>query len=438
MSQVPLSSGIGAPADGQAPASLARSPISATPSPQAPSKIPFTRASSLATMQDAQLTAMAAGQPQIVQLQTNAFLEYIILDVNIVAVNVTTAVKWQADGPFNIFGLSGIQLTDSANLPLITPISGFKLAQLNKYLSDTGCNFDPARDAGFFMVPSAANNATGSTATNAGSANFRLVIPVEIRRRDALGAVTNSAANEPMKLTLTPAASYGGGADTQNNVYQASAAPATSVTVNVQIFQVYWTQPPAVIVSGNSSTATVGTPAGLGTLGFLRSELHKEVAGGGSSPFQLTSVGDIISNLVWTLRTTVGTNTRDAYTAGAGINAGYADWPGVFHFAVNDFETLALGQDMWVREMSRFYGLYNGISAQAGNPGYMDAGVFSFGMFFKGLFDNSENFDQFNQVLATESGTKLQVRNNTWGSTSAAVEVDVRVIRPQSGATLYA
>jgi len=434
LSNVPLSSGIGAPAPGEAPGSLVNSPISATPSKQTAAAIPFTRGSTLATMQDAQLNNMTPGQPIEINLQTNAYLEYITLDTSIVAVNTdANEVSWQADGPFNIWGISGIQLVDSANLPLITPISGFKLAQLNKFLCDTDQFFDPASDSGFFMdpLPGAA-----SETLVAGSANFRLVIPVEVRRRDALGAITNSDAGKPVRLTLTPAASFAAGADTQNNVYVTNA-PATSVTLNVQVFQTYWTQPPQVIVSGSQSTATVASPAGLGTLGFIRSELHKEIAGGGDGPFQLTSVGLIISNLIWTLRLSTD-NERDAYTNGSAINGGYANWPAVFHFNVNDFNTLSLGQDNWLYEMSRFYGLRNGVSAVAGTPGTLDAGVFTFGPWWSGMFNAADNFSTANQFLATESGTKLQSVNNIWGTDSASVSVDVRTIRPISGATLYA
>ncbi|MDE1881971.1 MAG: hypothetical protein KGI89_15665 [Euryarchaeota archaeon] len=433
---VPPSTGIGAPGTEPAPASLARSPMAAGQAPQA-SRIPFTRGSSLATMVDQTLTAMAAGIQQTVKLQTNAFLEALILDVNIVGSNGGAAtVKWQADGPFAVFGATGIQLTDPANQAIITPISGFRLAQLNKYLADTECNFDPARDAGFFMLPTAANNGTGSTATNAGTANFRLVIPIELRRRDALGALTNSAANEAMNLILTPIASYAGGTDTAYNLF--STAPSAGVTVNVRITQLYWTAPPQVIVTGGAQVPTAVTPAGIGTVGFIRSERHNEVSGGGTPPIQLTSVGDIISCINWTLRTTTGTNTRDAYTAGSGLDAGYANWPNTFNFAVNDFTTLAITQDVWIREMSRFYGLFNGISAVAGNPGYLDAGVFTFGSFLAGLFDEAANFSPANQYLATEAGTKLQVRGSTFGAASSFLEVDVRVIRPTTGDTLYA
>jgi hypothetical protein len=431
---VPQSTGIGAPGTQPAPANLSRSPMAANGSAQAQA-IPFSRGSTLAAMQDATLSAMAAGQQYQVTLQTNAFLEYLILDVKITGANTSATVKWQADGPFAVFGQSGIQLTDPANQAIITPISGFKLAQMNKFFTDSGCNFDPAKDGGFYMLPTAANNASGSSAATAGSANFRLVIPVELRRRDALGALTNSAANEAMHLYLQTISTYAAGTDTENNLY--STAPDGSVTVNVSVWQMYWTQPPASIQSGGSSVAASPTPAGLGTLAFVRSERHNEVSGGGSPTFQLVSVGEVISNIIWTLRTTTGTNTRDVFTAGAAINSVWTNMPTVFNFWVNDYQTLALGQDMWLREVSRFYGLNNGVSAVAGNPGYLDAGVFTFGPYFCSVFDKADNYAPPDQWLATQAGTKLQVKGSVFGNASSFFEVDVRTVRPKSGATLY-
>lgn len=438
-SNVPASTNIGAPGNGPgtaSPADLARSGMSAQPSGQA-SAVPFPRASTLAVMQDRFLNSMVAGQAVPVTLQTNAFLAAIVLDVIIVAVNTGTpaTVKWNADGPFNIFGASGIALSDPANQAIITPISGFKLAQLNKFLTDTDLNFDASRDPGFSMLPTAANNSTGSAVATAGSASFRLVIPVELRRRDAFGALTNSAANEAMILTLTPAASYVAGADTQNNVY--ATAPFVGITLNVSIWQVYWTAPPGSIQSGGTSTATQRTPAGLGTMGFIRSERHTDVAGGGSPLFQLTSVGDVFTNIVWTLRTATN-NLRDQYAATLAFNTGYGNWPPVFNFAVNDFTTLSLGQDIWLREMGRFYGLWSGVGLQAGNPGFLDTGVWTFGPYFSGIFDESVNFAPASQYLATTAQTKCQVRGSVFGAGSSAVEVDVRVVRAQSGQTLYA
>jgi hypothetical protein len=145
----------------------------------------------------------------------------------------------------------------------------------------------------------------------------------------------------------------------------------------------------------------------------------------------------VISNIIWTLRTTTCTNTRDVFTAGAAINSVWTNMPSVFNFWVNDYQTLALGQDMWLREVSRFYGLNNGVSAVAGNPGYLDAGVFTFGPYFCSVFDKADNYAPPDQWLATQAGTKLQVKGSVFGNASSFFEVDVRTVRPKSGATLY-
>jgi len=422
----PTSTGIGAPGNAPAPANLSRSPMAAQPA-QAQA-IPFTRGSTLATMKDATLSSLAAGSTTQVQLQTNAFLESLILDVSIVTAGNSATVKWQADAPFNV--ISQIKLDDPAGQSIVAPITGFQLYVLNKYLNDTDCGFDPARDSGFSMLPTAANNGTGSSAATAGSAYFRLVVPVEYRRRDALGALNNSAANQRYLLTITTAASYGAGSDTANNLY--SVAPTNAPTVGINIYQQYWTAPPAVITTSAGSAQVQATPAGLGTVAFVRYERHNEVSGGGSPQIQLNNVGDYISNIVWVLRTS-SNNARDTYTAGTG----YANWPTEFDFWENDFQVHALSQNDWTRWASRFYNLTAGVSAQAGNPGYLDAGVFP--MFqFSALFDKDYNFGPANQLLPTDATTKLQVRGSTWGSSSSYLEVLTRMIRPVSGAALFA
>ena len=63
MSNVPSSTGIGAPGTNPAPASLARSPMASTAAPAASTAIPFVRGASLATMQDFSTTFAAAGPP---------------------------------------------------------------------------------------------------------------------------------------------------------------------------------------------------------------------------------------------------------------------------------------------------------------------------------------------------------------------------------------
>ena len=54
------------------------------------------------------------------------------------------------------------------------------------------------------------------------------------------------------------------------------------------------------------------------------------------------------------------------------------------------------------------------------------------------LFDASINFGPANQYLPTDATTKLQIRGSTWGSGANNLEVLSRLIRPVSGAALFA
>src|SRR5271168_4267016 len=117
---VPASTGIGAPGTAPAPASLARSPMNAQGSAAPASSIPFTRGSTLATMRDATRSYNAGGSDQV-QLQTNAFLENIILDVAVpLTGNSTNSVNFNADAPWNL--ISQIKLDDPAGQSIIAPI----------------------------------------------------------------------------------------------------------------------------------------------------------------------------------------------------------------------------------------------------------------------------------------------------------------------------
>ena len=430
----PSSTGIGAPGNAPAPANLSRSPMASSPN-AAPQAIPFTRGSTLATMKDFSAT-QNFGTSQQYQLQTNAFLESLILDVSCVTSGNSASVAFVRDAPWT--AISQIRLDDPAGQSILSPISGFQLYTLNLFLTDTDCNFDPTRDPGYICI--------GGTGSTGGSFEFRLVVPIEHRRRDALGALNNSAANQRYLLTITTAASTAASSDQANGLY--STAPTTQPTsITISCYQQYWTSPPATIVSSAGATAVQATPAGLGTVAFVRSETHNEVNGGGSPQIQLNNVGDYISNIIWILRTSTGTNQRDAYTASTTINGSYANWPTEFDFWVNDFQTQALSSDDWTRWVARFYGLYSGVTAYASGlasgtgttvtSGYIPAAVFPMQM-LAGLFDSADNFGPANQYLPTDATTKLQIRGSQWGSASTVLQVISRMVRPVSGAALFA
>ena len=411
MQMVPASTGIGAPGTQPAPANLARSPMSAQPTGQQAAAIPFTRGSALATMQDATLSAtvLTAGAQVQVQLQTNAFIQYVISDWVMTTAGNAATVVFAQDGPFSV--IAKIQLDDPAGQSIITPITGYQLFLLNKYLPDSNCAFDPQRDPNYSAV-------TGAGGTG-GSFSFRLILPIEHRARDAFGALNNSAANQRYLITLTTLASY-----TSTTLY--STPPTSAGTLTCQFSQWYWTYPPAAITTAQGSVPVAQTPPGLGSVGFVRFERHNEVSGGGAPMIQMNNVGDYISSLIFVLRASAGANLRDS-----------ADWPSPFGWWVNDFQVHQLFVNVWQRRMARAYGYFGAIGAVGG----VDTGVFVLPALADGLFDDNSGLDNFhpaNQYLATDATTKLQVRGTTFGAGSGFLEVLTRLIRPVSGAALFA
>ena len=381
--------------------------MASQPSGASSSSIPFVRGSSLATMQDFSAT-FTAGSTNIEQLQTNAFLAYVVLDVNLTTAGNAAAVTFAAsDSPWSVF--SQVYLNDPANQAIISPITGYGLYLMNKYLTDTGCFFDPASDPNYSTV-------TGTGATG-GSFSFRVVIPVEHRHRDALGAVNNSAANQRYLLGLNVISSFA-------SLY-GTAPTAEAASVSVVATQVYWTSPPGSITTSGGSAAVQPTPSGLGTVGFVRYERHNEVSGGGSPQIQLNNVGDYISNVIFVLRN--GSNQRDG-----------ADWPSPFTWWVNDFQVHSLTINVYQRYLARFYRYtsavngYNSVSANG-----LDLGVFPL-PFLTDLMDHVENWAPASQYLPTDATTKLQIRGANFGASASYLEVYTRAIRPVSGAALFA
>lgn len=399
----PTNTGVGVGPSNPAPANLGRSAMASGPGSTAAAPIPFTRGSTDATTPDAQTSMTIGGTPLQVQLQTNAFLSALDIEFKVTTSGNSADVAFTADAPWNL--IQQISLSDPSGVSIIDPISGYGLYLLNKYLQDYGCNYDAKLDPNYLAV-------TG-TAADGGTISFRLTLPIEVRHRDAFGALNNSSANQRYLLTIVPASGA--------SVVYSTAPTTVEDTIDVNITQHYWTSPPATITTSSGTVQVAQTPTGLGTVAFVRYERHNEVSGGGTPPIQLTNVGDYISQLVFVLRNSSAAREQ-------------TDWPSVFYWWINDFQTQALPLERWQRLIARFYDLKDATFEAAGG---LDTGVFVMPS-MNGLFDKSDNFAPANQYLPTNATTKLQVRGSIWGSSASYLEVYSRLVRPSSGAALFA
>jgi hypothetical protein len=88
---------------------------------------------------------------------------------------------------------------------------------------------------------------------------------------------------------------------------------------------------------------------------------------------------------------------------------------------------------MWARGIARFYDLWTAAETAGG----LDNCVWPLFQLDQ-LFDTVSNYGPANQYLPTDATTKLQIRGSTWGSGAANLEVLTRIIRPSSGAALFA
>jgi hypothetical protein len=399
----PVNTGQGIGPNNPAPASLADSAMAAQGTPPTPKAVPFTRGSRDSTMADYQGT-LDFGVQKDIDLTTNAFMSALNLEFTVTTSGNSATVAFNAQqGVFAL--IQSLSLYDPSGTQIIAPVNGYYLYLLNKYLLDSFCNFDAKLDPNYQAV-------SGSGATG-GSLKFQLVVPIEIRHRDAFGAVNNSASDEQYKLTIIP--------NSVANLY--ATAPTTAPTsISLKITNLYWTSPPASIQTATGAVPVQQTPTGLGTVGLINFESHNAVSGGTSAPVKLNNVGNYISNVIMILKDSSG-------------NRDDADWPSPFGFALNDFPYQWLLQSFWTKWMAEFYGLDT--TATKDSAGALDTGVYVLpGL--SGLFQQADNFSPASQYLATNATTKLQIVNANFGSGAGKLDVLTRSIKPSSGAALFA
>ncbi len=364
--------------------------------------VPFTRAARMKSQQafNTGPTALTALTQPInpIDLPPAGFLRYIELIVTGTTAANAAAVTFAADSPFNV--ISYLTVGNSAGDSIIVPITGYQLMLLNKYgaFSEDPPNCDPRAVNNLFSTTAGAG-ATG------GSFKFKLRVPFEFDPRDAFCSLPNLAANKAYQLTmqLSPSALLYG------------VAPTTPPSVSIAATMHYWTQPnPTNAIGAEQETA----PLGNGSVSLVR--LQTPVVSQGDKLTQLTNTGNVIRNLIFTLRTAAGARTD-------------ADWSTLSQIILNNDPMFYLPIDEWTSLMSKAYG-YTSAAKDAANG--LDTGVYVLAQLNtqrgRVLCDGPRD-----QYLATLDATLLQIRNSSFGANASTLEVLSNEIKPVSGLALY-
>jgi hypothetical protein len=253
------------------------------------------------------------------EFQVDGYLAGAIIRVTATTASNAATVAFNADGPFNV--LQSITVEDIGGKQVLGPLDGWKLYVLNRfggfvYNSDAKAN-------GVYTVT------TGAGATG-GSYRFTLRVPIQVRRRDALGALPNRNASATFKLKLT--------LNTIAQVY--STAPTNPASINVQIQQHGWATSDNRDYKGNGVSPT---PNGVGSL--LYTDVETIQLSAGSFNQRMATFGGLMRVLIFELRDATGSRAQ-----------GEADFPSLFEIEIDKVKCFSRSPITWEHLMSEDWG----------------------------------------------------------------------------------
>jgi hypothetical protein len=242
----------------------------------------------------------------------------------IIRVTATTAsnvatVAFQADGPFS--ALQSVIVEDIGGKQILGPLDGWKLYVLNRF---GGFVYNSDSKANGVYTATAGSGGTG------GSYRFTLRVPIQVRRRDALGALPNRNASATFKLKLT--------LNTIASVY--STAPTNPASINVQVQQHGWATSDQRDYKGNPASPT---PNGVGSL--LYTDVETIQLSAGSFNQRMSTFGGSLRVLIFELRDSTGSRAQ-----------GESDWPTLFEIEMDKVKVFSRSPITWEHLMSEDWG----------------------------------------------------------------------------------
>lgn len=297
------------------------------------------------------------------------------------------AAVFSEDAPFS--ALKNIFLSEPNGAIVYQANTGYETFLHNKYGGYNYAN-DPR------AAPIYGTNTTG------GNFQFCLRIPVELRTRDALGALPNQNAAATFILRMTLAS----GATSALGTALYSTQPATTFpNARIQVFAEYWDQPPQTI----DGVAAAQLPPAVATTQFWTTQQYQVVSG--LNTIRLTRMGNYIRNLIFVY--------RSASTLRTG---GDAQWPDPAYLYVDIHQQDAVVKAAWFYTMYERYGY--GFTAFAGGttvpvvagadvPNGKDISVWAYD--FCHEFDGQVGHENNDLWLPTKASSRVELQG-TFGA----------------------
>lgn len=260
------------------------------------------------------LTAGTQDLP-VLNIPAAGFLQDLYLLVEATWTAGAAVVAYFEDGPFNV--IDTVSFEDVNNAPIVGPITGWDLYIINKYGGYWHLD-DPRFSPAYRAEAAAASTGFG----------FCLRVPVELVKRDGLGALPNKSGSAQFKLRLRLAAN--------STVF--STLPSNPVTVRVRVQQADWWEPDATDLKGRPLSQN--PPAVQTTQVWSKADYPVNA---GSMRQKFDRVGFMIRNLVFVLRGTTAATARAN---------GETDFPDPFILRIEANNQITRLKRLWQHQMA--------------------------------------------------------------------------------------
>lgn len=382
---------------------MAASAPAAPANVQAAPAVPFVQGSALSERQSFVIPNVALAASSIVippgtpiMIPAVGFLAKLRLEIT-ATLTAGGASTYNADAPWN--AIASIVFKNSGGQNIIAPLTGYELYIYNKY-GNMGAGLSGA------VAPYADPKVGRQYSATTTGFHFFLDVPFEIDPSAALGELPALASNRTYQLEIQLAAI--------TTIFGGTVPTAVALTLDTSA--IYWDQPPAA-TNGGQAQAT--EPVGLNTLPLVAKE--NSILPAGEAFTRIANVGNVIRQLIWIKRSSVGVRTD-------------ADWTGVAELFVDNNPRLRLKKTEWEDYLQRTYGY---TAAAKDVVGGLDTGVYLIP--FDALLGSMAG-DVMNsraQLLPTLDATQLQLKGYTWGTSGDVLTTLVQSITSPAAGFIF-